>query len=97
MLDFPDDEGDSEAMTGEQLVVRTVFRNLDAAEYLGLGGAMTNSQAAQHIQKAVAGLEGWIGGRERFRVQGVQDRWKYREDATAEERLCGYRLYEEED
>jgi putative DNA primase/helicase len=93
MLDFPDDESDQVA--GDQLVIRMVFRNSDAAVSLGLPETLTNQQAAQQIQKAVGQPEGWHGGRERFRVQGIRDRWKIRDGATDAEILCGYRLYSE--
>ena len=94
MSDFPDDEDDENpGVSGDQLVIRTVFRNTDAAQYLDMPATLTNQQSAQSIQKAVAGLDGWTGGKERFRVQGIQDRWKYRTDATPNERILGYRLY----
>ena len=95
MTDFPEEGQDPDAMPGDQLVLRTAFRNSDAATHLGLPPNLTNAQASQHIQKAVAEIEGWSGVPGATRVMGIVGRWKYLDDATPEERFCGYRLYQE--
>lgn len=94
LSDFPG-EDDSDRLDPEVLVQRMVFCIKDVQEALGLPNVITNTQVSTAIQKAVSDMEGWVYNKKARRVQGQLQRWRTRVDASPEEALCGYRLYEE--